>query len=116
MAKRKPSPFAKPLSFRDVPIERVLEVADKLSDLKNLGPESEKALQRAGVKTVKQFIKLGWEEVMVRLVKENPKNRHSMFAYAIIGATQNVYWNKISEEDKLAARNLMAAMKSKSKK
>ncbi len=110
-AGQKKEDFTRPLSFREESIESVLQRATRISDLKNLGPASESALQSAGINNIDQFIKLGWIEVMKMLVAHNPRNRHSIFAYAIIGAEKNLFWNKISEADKVAARSLMAELK-----
>lgn len=103
--------FSKPLSFRDESIESVLQRATRIVDLKNLGPSSELALKAAGIKTLDQFMKLGWVAIMKRLVAHNPRNRHSIFAYAIIGAEKNIFWNQIAEKDKAAARALMQELK-----
>lgn len=101
----------KPSMFSDEPAQEKLKKAQKISDLKNLGPASETAFKKAGIKNVQQFIKLGWQKSFEKLVKSNPKNRHSIFAYALIGALQNIEWNQISETDKLAAKNLAKKLK-----
>jgi len=106
----------RPRMFSDEPIEQVLTQAKKISDLKNLGPSSEVTFAKAGIKTAQQFIKMGWKKAMILLVKSNPKNRHSLFAYAIIGALKNLEWNGISEEDKKEAREFTASLKTLSAK
>lgn len=103
----------KPKMFGDEPAQDVLIKAKRLTDLKNLGPETEKAFLKAKIKTPQQFIKLGWKKTMVALCKVNPKNNHSLFAYAIIGALKNKAWNAISEEDKLEAREFMKSLRDK---
>lgn len=115
MAKKKVD-TSKPMMFRDEPIQEKMKTAKKISDLKNLGPSSETAFARAGIKTAQQFIKLGWKKTMARLVKSNPKNRHSIFAYALIGAEKNIMWNKISEIDKAEAREFTKSLKPQPKK
>jgi hypothetical protein len=97
--------------FRDQPAEHILKQAKKITDLKNLGPMTEKNLAKAGIKTAQQFIKLGWKTTMKKLVAVDPKNRHSMFAYALIGALKNQDCNRISQEDKDEARKFVASLK-----
>lgn len=107
----KPTPI--PSMFSDEPAEQRIQRAKKISDLLNLGPVSEKEFHKAGIKTVSQFVKLGWKKTMVKLVKANRRNRHAVFAYAVIGALQNIEWNAISAADKEQARELMKSLKSK---
>jgi hypothetical protein len=99
-----------PRMFSDEPAENVLNRAKKISDLKNLGPKTERAFHKAGIKTVQQFIKLGWKKSMVKLVKADSQNRHSVFAYALIGALTNKEWNAISEREKEEARNFVRSL------
>lgn len=108
--------LSRPRMFSDEPAETVLLKARRLTDLKNLGPESEKAFLKAGIKTPQQFIKLGWKKTMVQLCKASPKNNHLVFAYAVIGALKNKMWSKISESDKLEAREFMKSLRDKSAK
>lgn len=103
----------KPQMFRDEDEDRTLETAKKISDLKNLGPESEKIFAKAGIKSAPQAIKMGWKNVMEKLCQSNPKNNHSMFAYAVIGALKNQVWHLIPEEDKKAARDFMKSLRQK---
>ncbi|MBC7465980.1 MAG: TfoX/Sxy family DNA transformation protein [Bdellovibrio sp.] len=67
----------KPRMFSDEPAENVLLKARRITDLKNLGPETEKAFLKAGIKTPQQFIKLGWKKSMTALCKVNPKNNYA---------------------------------------
>lgn len=101
--------------FRDEPNEEYFSRAKKISDLKNLGPESEKILNKAGIKTAQQFLKLGWKKCYVKMVQVNPRNRHSVFAYALIGAEKNIEWSRISDKDKEQARALTAELKPEKK-
>lgn len=103
----------KPRMFSDDSSEIVLEKAIKISDLKNLGPSSEKEFSKAGIKTAKQFIKMGWQKAYEKLVKVNPKNRHTVFAYALIGAINNKPWFKLSEEEKKQAKEFTFFLKKK---
>lgn len=102
-----------PQMFRDESFEDRLAQAKKISDLKNLGPATEKHFTKAGIKTVNQFVKLGWKKTFKKLVEVNPKNRHTLFAYALIGALKNIDWNGISAEDKNEAKIFSASLKKK---
>ncbi len=102
--------------FADEPAEEKLSKVKRIIDFKNLGPETEKAFLKAGINSAKQFIALGWQKTMVKLSKENPKHIHSIFAYALIGALKNQVWNRISEEDKLAARQFTKKLREKTKR
>ena len=106
----------RPKMFSDEPANEKLRTAKKLTDLKNFGPVTERAFHRAGIKTVSQFIQLGWQKTMIKLVKSNPRNRHSLFAYAVIGALKNQEFTRISDQDKAQARELMQQLKLKTKK
>lgn len=102
-----------PMMFRDQPVEEKFKTAKSISDLKNLGPMTEKTFLKAGIKTVQQFKKLGWKKSMEKIAKIDPKNRHPLFAYAMIGALTNTDWNRIPDQDKLEARQFCAALKPK---
>jgi hypothetical protein len=104
-----------PRMFSDEPAEDVLQKVQKISDFKNLGPESERLFHKAGIKTAAQFKKLGWKKTMVLLCESNPKNNHSIFAYAVIGALENKFWSRISDEAKQEAREFMKALREKEK-
>jgi hypothetical protein len=106
--------------FSDEPAEQVLQTAVKISDLKNFGEVTERAFHRAGIKTAKQFIKMGWKKALIKLVEKDPKYRHTMFTYALIGALANKEWNGLSEDEKQEAKDftksLAPAKKSAKKK
>jgi hypothetical protein len=105
-----------PRMFSDEPVEKTLNSAVIISDLKNLGPSSEKAFKKAGIKDAKHFIKLGWKRTLEKLVKSNPNNAHSVFTYALIGALKNKEFHQISEADKIEAQQFTKAMRNKYKK
>lgn len=105
-----------PRMFADEPLDKKLATAKNISDLKNLGPKSETEFAQAGIKSVSAFFKLGWKKSLKKLVEANPKNRHSVFAYALIGALKNQMWHRISEEEKLEARDFVHSLKVKAKK
>lgn len=105
-----------PRMFSDEPVALALQNAERISDLKNLGPTAERQFQKAGIKTAKKFIELGWKKSLLKLIKANPKNRHSIFAYTLIGALENKEWNRISEDAKQEARNFVRALPRNKKK
>ena len=106
--------------FSDEPAQEVLSAATKISDLKNLGVVAEAAFKKAGIKTAQQFIKMGWKKALVLLVNKNPKNAHSLFTYALIGALKNKEFTHISDADKIEAqiftKELRDTLKKKKKK
>ncbi|MEK2644317.1 TfoX/Sxy family DNA transformation protein [Bdellovibrio sp. BCCA] len=94
----------KPRLFSDEPAEDALKKAKKISDLKNLGEVTEKQFAKIGITTAQQFIKLGWKKTMKKLIEYNPKYRHSLYAYALIGALTNTEFTHISDEEKAEAK------------
>ena len=101
----------RPQMFKDELAEDVFLQAKKISELMNLGPMSEKHFTAAGIDTPAQFRKLGWQRTMKKLVDSNPKHRHSLYAYALIGALQNTMWSRISAKNKAEARLFCASLK-----
>jgi predicted flap endonuclease-1-like 5' DNA nuclease len=106
----------RPRMFSDEPAEDVLRTAKKISDLKNLGPVSEAAFKKAGIKDAQHFIKMGWKKALTLLVKSNPKNAHSIFTYALIGALKNQEFSHISDEDKIEAQQFTKELRDSLKK
>ncbi|KHD87542.1 MAG: hypothetical protein OM95_13955 [Bdellovibrio sp. ArHS] len=100
-----------PRMFSDEPAAEVLKRAHKISDLKNLGAESEKQFHAAGIKTAQQFIKLGWKKTLLKLIAVHPKHRHSLYAYALIGALTNTEFTQISQAEKDEAREFVRSLK-----
>ena len=108
--------FRRPRMFSDEPVENVMKKAKNISDLKNLGPNSERVFAKAGIKSAQHFIKLGWKKTLAKLVKADPKNAHSIFTYALIGALQNKPYFQISEEDRIEAQRFTKQLRDKAKK
>ena len=106
----------RPRMFSDEPAKEVLNSAVKISDLKNLGPVSETVFKKAGIKSAPQFIKMGWKKALTLLVKSNPKNAHSMFTYALIGALKNQEFSHISDADKIEAQKFTKELRDSLKK
>ena len=99
-----------PRMFSDEPVQEALAKAVKITDLKNLGEVTAKQFASVGIKTAPQFIKLGWKKTMQKLVEKDPKYRHSIYAYALIGALTNTEFSRISAAEKEEARNFVHAM------
>ncbi len=105
----------RPAMFSDEPGMKTVEKAKMISDLKNLGPETEKHFLKAGITTAPQLVKMGWKKGMEKLVAANPKTNHSIYAYAVIGALENKVWNLISEDLKKEARDWMKVLRDRQK-
>lgn len=106
----------RPRMFSDEPAQDVLSAAEKISDLKNFGAVTEAAFKKAGIKNAQQFIKMGWKKALVLLVKNNPKNAHSLFTYALIGALKNQEFSHISDADKIEAQSFTKELRDSLKK
>lgn len=96
-----------PRMFSDEPAQDALAKAVKITDLKNLGEVTERQFASVGIKTAQQFIKLGWQKTMLKLIAKDPKYRHSMYAYALIGALTNTESSRVTEAQKEEARNFV---------
>lgn len=71
----------------------------RLRDLRGLGPQSEKDLERIGIASVETFIKTDPMEMFLAL-KHLQKNVNRNFLYALIGAQQNRDWREVAQEMK----------------
>lgn len=105
--------FSRPRMFSEDPIAVDFLKMKKISELKNLGPASESEFHKAGIKTPQQFKKMGWKKALEELVKVNPKNAHSVFAYALIGALNNKEWFRLSAEEKKEAQVFTKKLRTK---
>ncbi|WP_413613122.1 TfoX/Sxy family DNA transformation protein [Bdellovibrio sp. HCB-110] len=106
----------RPRMFSDEPAEDILKKAKKISDLKNLGAVTEKQFAKIGITTAQQFIKLGWKKTMKKLIEYDPKHRHSLYAYALIGALTNTEFTRISDEEKAEAKAFIKSIPKPEKK
>lgn len=106
----------RPRMFSDEPVEDALKKAKKISDLKNLGEVTEKQFAKIGITTAPQFIKLGWKKTLKKLVEFDPKHRHSLYAYALIGALTNTEFSRISDEEKEEAKAFVKSLPREKKK
>lgn len=103
----------RPKMFSDELFEDRVKKAEKISDLKNLGPASEQAFAKANIYTAQQFVRLGWKKTYEKLVLSNKRNLHTVFAYALIGALTNKEWNRLSDEEKLNAKTYTQVLREK---
>ena len=109
------SDMRKPRMFRDESLAEKMDKIKTIQDFKNFGPATDKMFRQAGIKTPAQFIKLGWKKTFAKLCQVNPKHNHSLFAYAIIGALENVEWNAINEDLKKEAQVFAKELRDKAK-
>lgn len=105
----------KPRMFRDETIAEKKDKIKSITDFKNLGPATVSTFTKAGIKTPAQFMKLGWKKTFQKLCEVNPKNNHSIFAYALIGALENVEWHAISQELKTEAQVFAKGLRDKAR-
>lgn len=99
-----------PRMFSEESAEEVLKNAKKISDLKNLGTMTEKQFASIGLTSAQTYIKWGWKKTLKKLVEKNPKYRHSLFAYAMIGALTNTEFSRITDEEKAEARAFVKSL------
>lgn len=104
----------KPQMFRDESIAEKKDKIKSMSDFKNLGPATEKTFKKAGI-TPTKFMKLGWKKTFQKLCEIDPKNNHSIFAYALIGALENKEWHAISNDLKKEAQAWAKKLRTKHK-
>ena len=103
-----------PQMFRDEPLSTEKAATfKKISDFKNLGPESEKHFKAAGIKSPHQFIQLGWQKTWFKLAQNNKKHAHTLYGYALIAALQNKDWGALTENEKQQAKDYAKEIKLK---
>jgi len=107
--------MSKPQMFRDDFSGFDINKIKNITDLKNLGPSSEKLLKSVGINSGQQLLKLGWKKVFLKLVKKNPKNLHLILAKALIGAITNQEWFRINPTTEQEAKNLIHKLRLKNK-
>ncbi len=105
----------RPRMFSDKSDQVEIKYLQNISDLKNLGPTSEKLFRQAGIKTPQAFEKMGWKKALEKLVKASPKNAHSIFGYALVGALRNKEWFRLSDDEKKEVRDYVALLRKKIK-
>ncbi len=77
----------------------------------NLGPVTSAALAEIGVYSQADLQALGWEEVLVMLVEQDPRWANLNLAYGLIGALEGVDWRKIDPVAKAQAQKLVRSLK-----
>ncbi|STR45618.1 TfoX/Sxy family protein [Iodobacter fluviatilis] len=71
----------------------------KISDLANLGPQSQAMLEAAGICSVQAIYDLGSVQVYLQVKKINPKASLNLL-YALEGAISGLPWQTIAKEHK----------------
>jgi len=72
---------------------------NKLSSLKNIGPQSEKWLNQIDINTKQDIEKLGPVNIYnILRIQDFPVNR--LLVYALQGAILNIHWNALPPEVK----------------
>jgi len=72
----------------------------KISDLKGLGPKSEKYLNAIGIYTREDLEAVGAVPAYLRLIESGQIIPHLSFLYAIVGALQDRSWLDIAKNEK----------------
>ena len=70
-----------------------------LTDLPNIGVELEKSLKRIGINTPEELIRVGTENVFIRIKTLDPTACINML-YAIEGAVQGIRWHGLDSNRK----------------
>lgn len=72
----------------------------ELSQLKGLGPASEKNLNKIGIYTKKDLEKIGAVKAFMKLNTECNIKPHLNFLYALVGALENKSWLEIAKTER----------------
>ena len=83
-----------------------------ISTLRNLGPASEAAFRRAGLRTAEEIVALGADAAYARLL-EAGERPHFIGFYVLHMALQDRPWNDCKGEEKAALRERFDALKSR---
>ncbi len=71
-----------------------------LSQLKGLGPKSEKYLNEIGIYTKEELGEMGAVQAYIKLQKEGSIKPSMNFLYAMVGAIENVHWMEIAKSER----------------
>lgn len=80
--------------------------AEKISDMRNLGPAVEKDFKAVGIHAPSQVIKLGPEKAFLKMLDgrlklgRSAKCCNALYLYAIYGAIHDIDWRKLPQEKK----------------
>lgn len=66
-----------------------------IEDGRNLGPATGERLRLAGIATVEELLRVGWEEAWSRMYSRFPMDAHAGFGYALYGAEHDVDWRDV---------------------
>jgi DNA transformation protein len=77
-------------------------VPRRIRDLRNLGPASEQALARVGIRTPEQLDELGAAAAYRRLVDAGTPNVTRTYLWALAGALLDVDWRELPPGEKAA--------------
>lgn len=72
----------------------------KLSNLKGLGPKSEKLLNEIGIYTRDDLNKTGAIQAYIKLANESQIKPSLNFLYAMVGALEDKHWTDIAKSEK----------------
>lgn len=72
----------------------------ELSNLKGLGPKSEKCLNEIGINTKEELERLGAVQAFIKLKNECRIKPSLNFLYAMVGALENEHWANIAKSEK----------------
>ncbi len=72
----------------------------ELSNLKGIGPKSEKCLIEVGIRTEQQLREVGAIRAFIKLKKECSTAPSLNFLYALVGALENEHWVNIAGNEK----------------
>jgi len=89
----------------------------RISEMRNLGPASEKDLIAAGFFAADQVIALGPEATFLRMLEarrvqgRSAKACHAAYLYALYGAVNDVDWRDMPEKTKTEFKALTAELR-----
>jgi DNA transformation protein and related proteins len=81
-----------------------------VSDIPNLGPASEEAFARAGIRSAEEVIALGADEAYLRLMRAGTPP-HFIGYYALVMGLQGRPWNDCRDQEKRDLRDSFDALK-----
>jgi DNA transformation protein and related proteins len=74
-------------------------MSQKISDLANLGPQSQAILEAAGISSVQAIYDLGSVQAYLQVKKINPQASLNLL-YALEGAISGLPWQTVAKEHK----------------
>ncbi len=82
-----------------------------IEDARNIGPICGAELRSIGIHTVEELQALEWEEAYEQWVAAYPDRIHTMAAYALLGATEDLNAMKLPETAKRRAKKWVTELK-----